>query len=889
MDSDAVLLASATVPWAASAPQRCCRSCETSTRTVSRLTPKQVSCFERIISTCPPIFESLLLQLPTSAILDLYHTSTYLRSFLQKYPAAWHHLSFRYPNPARLKTRQSALSRETNLEEVIAAQSEQLALDRLFHTVILPYGTRIKSLELDHTSISGNTLICSVLHSRRDTLQHLSVRGCRNVSLKYHIVPFLNLFNLQMRQGSASTNVGPVAVLALKSLYIFRCKHHRRRPYSPSSLLRRDSDSLPTHDFIRICHDLEIWSDIAWCPSPGGRCNRRKDYSASRGGDARTEVWVTYDRLWRSDNWIGSPESVGNQENAITPGQLWKDADSGYKGEPLGQEPRAGQGEGKGLPAHLRQSYRKFVDNIKCHDCDSEIRESCEHCSIKMHCTACRKTLCANCSFARNLPGLNSGQDPNPKTYWWAPGLNRKPELMIQEYPSDLQLQSLGSLPSSRSTPSAKMESCCVKPFFSSGGSFSSPRPGVTAPATNHSRTSPLPKGQNYEDPEFTLLRSLSLDNSRAELWHILDHLPPPYGPIRGHNGFREWVSNTKNRSDCVRILCPQCREMAGWRATCQGCGEWLCIAHDVRGLSVRVCGFMDLVKEIQLFQIGLDCKNTLKSWKGSAGAGGEDTAEWRKGFQNYLEDPHSPQHFGDLQDIIPAASLQHLAGSIPYEHSVDLLVKIVQGIVTEELSVPWQPQQPETVRPLPSETEQETNCNLHSTYDWQGCRSLLCPENRSPGDSRPKCTAIARQCMLCGIYVCPGCLRKHQACECSYCKDNYACPRCSHLRTSLCRKREEDRKREERSERLEKELAEVREQLRLADEAIEHAAEFLALAWSTDAGIAGGGAIPRLAFEDLASEKYRPGNACNDAEDALITTRAPELQTAGYEIPSTE
>ncbi|MCJ1276233.1 hypothetical protein MMC21_004038 [Puttea exsequens] len=361
------------------------------------------------------------------------------------------------------------------------------------------------------------------------------------------------------------------------------------------------------------------------------------------------------------------------------------------------------------------------------------------------------------------------------------------------------------------------MESCCVKPFFSSGGSFSSPRPGVTAPATNHSRTSPLPKGQNYEDPEFTLLRSLSLDNSRAELWHILDHLPPPYGPIRGHNGFREWVSNTKNRSDCVRILCPQCREMAGWRATCQGCGEWLCIAHDVRGLSVRVCGFMDLVKEIQLFQIGLDCKNTLKSWKGSAGAGGEDTAEWRKGFQNYLEDPHSPQHFGDLQDIIPAASLQHLAGSIPYEHSVDLLVKIVQGIVTEELSVPWQPQQPETVRPLPSETEQETNCNLHST------------------------------------------------------------------------KREEDRKREERSERLEKELAEVREQLRLADEAIEHAAEFLALAWSTDAGIAGGGAIPRLAFEDLASEKYRPGNACNDAEDALITTRAPELQTAGYEIPSTE
>src|SRR5207237_7958850 len=106
------------------------------------------------------------------------------------------------------------------------------------------------------------------------TLQHLSVRNCKNVSVKYHVVPWLQVH---------SPPTSPCAdVLALRSLYPYRCRHHRRRPYLPSHLARRDSDSEPTHELIELCHQLGIWTDTAWCPTPGGRCFRRKEYHAGR-------------------------------------------------------------------------------------------------------------------------------------------------------------------------------------------------------------------------------------------------------------------------------------------------------------------------------------------------------------------------------------------------------------------------------------------------------------------------------------------------------------------------------------------------------------------------------------------------------------------------------
>lgn len=230
-------------------------------------TSTSLSKFECIISTHPPIFQSLLLQLPTSSILDLYHTSDYLRSFLQRYPLAWNHLSFRSPSPGRLASRQASPASDSSGDSA-RPQSQPYALDQLLMTIIQPFGTRLISLELDHTAVAGDTLTSIVLHSRRETLQHLSVRGCKQVSLKYNIVPFLTLFSLQKANSKLSQS-SRLEGLALRSLYTFRCRHHRRRPYTPASLVRKDSDSLSTHELIKICHDLGIWTDTAWCPTPG--------------------------------------------------------------------------------------------------------------------------------------------------------------------------------------------------------------------------------------------------------------------------------------------------------------------------------------------------------------------------------------------------------------------------------------------------------------------------------------------------------------------------------------------------------------------------------------------------------------------------------------------
>ena len=255
----------------------------------------QLSTFECLLSTHPPVLESLFLQLPTSSIFDLYHTSKYLKSFLQDYPIAWNHLSFRSLSPGRIATRQSSPSSDGSADSTVS-QSKYYALDQLLLTIVLPFALRLKSLDLDHTAVSGLALTSSVLHARRETLQHLSVRGCKQVSLKYHIVPFLTIFSLQHSVGEKRKNGS--SGLALRSLYTFRCRHHRRRPYTPGSLLRKDSDSEHTHELIVICRNLGIWTDTAWCPTPGGRCLRRKDYSFSRAiPEARIEVWVVYDRL----------------------------------------------------------------------------------------------------------------------------------------------------------------------------------------------------------------------------------------------------------------------------------------------------------------------------------------------------------------------------------------------------------------------------------------------------------------------------------------------------------------------------------------------------------------------------------------------------------------
>ena len=183
-------------------------------------------------------------------------------------------------------------------------QSSNYALDQLLIYVINPFSTRLVSLELDNTAVSGGTLTQTVLVLRRDTLQHVSVCGCKNVSLKYHINPWLQMHPLAQER---SGGTGPLGYehLALKSLYTYRCRHHRRRPYLPSNLARKESDSEPTHELVKTCFKLGIWTDTAWCTTPGARCYRRRGYVTMRVPQDPREVWVVYDRLWRSRNWLG--------------------------------------------------------------------------------------------------------------------------------------------------------------------------------------------------------------------------------------------------------------------------------------------------------------------------------------------------------------------------------------------------------------------------------------------------------------------------------------------------------------------------------------------------------------------------------------------------------
>jgi hypothetical protein len=144
--------------------------------------------FESLVTCNPPVLESLLAQIPTETILRLYHTSYYLRQFLQNSPTAWKYISFRLSQPAA-----TTATITNNASGNGPRQSSNYALDQLLISVINPFSIRLTSLELDNTAVSGATLTGTVLSLRRDSLQHLSVRGCKNVSLKYHINPWLQM------------------------------------------------------------------------------------------------------------------------------------------------------------------------------------------------------------------------------------------------------------------------------------------------------------------------------------------------------------------------------------------------------------------------------------------------------------------------------------------------------------------------------------------------------------------------------------------------------------------------------------------------------------------------------------------------------------------------
>lgn len=125
-----------------------------------------LSLFESIITTYPPVLESLLAQISTASLLDLYHTSRYLRDFLKMYPLAWKTLSFRLPQPA---VAMGSPGNET--PDGRERQSKPYAFDALLKQIIGPYGSRLTSLDLCNTAVSGTALSMQVLGPRSNTLR----------------------------------------------------------------------------------------------------------------------------------------------------------------------------------------------------------------------------------------------------------------------------------------------------------------------------------------------------------------------------------------------------------------------------------------------------------------------------------------------------------------------------------------------------------------------------------------------------------------------------------------------------------------------------------------------------------------------------------------------
>ncbi|KAF2874480.1 hypothetical protein BDV95DRAFT_487868 [Massariosphaeria phaeospora] len=846
-----------------------------------------LSLFEAIITTYPPVLESLLSQLPTATLLDLYHTSRHLRDFLRRYPLAWRTLSFRLPQPAAVVG-----SPGTETPDSRERQSKAYSFDALLKQVVAPYGERLMSLDLCNTAVTGIALVGSVLAPRFQTLKHLSVRGCKNVSIKYHIVPFLEPYTLKDSPWMQKD-------LALKSLYTYRCRHHRRRPYLPSSLVRRDSDSDPTHQLIEICHQLGIWTDTSWCPTPGGRCYRRKDYHAGRAGPQNMEVWVPFDRLWRSSNRIGPVD--GGDKLGAQDGRLWEISETGEDGEPLGTDSGMFKGEGKHVPAHLRKSHGIFVQEVKCGQCDEVILERCESCSVRMHCMGCRKTLCASCAFNRPIPrkrvktrhfaslafgpGTTLGstlsqasgssasledqtrnnQNPPSDRYWWAPGATRSPNLMNEGAHDDDSSDSEdgGNLnnglplpPTNREPPKLNMHWCCLEPIFSGGGGIAVLGTGLGGRGADKIRAAPLPRTKEFEDPDFSnRLRSTN------------------YIPEMKNNGLYEYVlgedldilSYLKQETldlqaqTCPRSLCQDCHRSFRWKIACRTCKNPLCKEHDFRGLKFRKCGYREMHIEREYARThNVPPRLVIPDFNPNKpnGKDPEQTPTAPSSLQDVPSLPSTdleiPETTAMSQSQIlfppsgPAAiemsasnsQTSHASSKDLFAPSTSLPFVPVSSSRPRSLSAsgvrcrnsgswPNSPRVPPSsiANPLP------LPCHPRHPVQWEGCGAYFCQYPRPVGDHRTQCPAVLRECSECAVLVCDQCAAANPTCTCTFCTVNYHCPHCARKKEvrARCRHDDEVRAKEEAESRAKEKMEREKEERGHADEMAGAVYEFFA------------------------------------------------------------
>ena len=773
-----------------------------------------LSPLEKLLFLNPPILESLLLQVPTRTIFQLYHTSSKLRKFLRTYPTVWKYLSFRLPQPTAVQQRTPGSSGD-NSSTPTTRISPNYGVDQLVINIVNPFSKNLASLELDNTAVSGSILLSTVLNLRRETLQHLSVRGCKNVSLKYHIVDWLKGFwTASDPDAPLSASFHPAQEfkkLALKSLYTYRCRHHRRRPYLPNSLDRRDSDSEPTHDIVDLCHKLAIWTDTAWCTTPGARCYRRRGYVTMRVPQDPREVWVVYDRLWRSKNWLGPLDETESRALAGTSkrerdGRSWEQDEAASVGEPLGTGVvKKPYGEGKPVPAHSRSSHREFVEDVKCDNCSAVILERCEQCSVLMHCMGCRKTLCASCAYdrpyTRNRRSLGDGEEGDK--YWWAPGCLVSPCAM-QDQDDVSATAGLNPPPTGTSlTPNLKFKWCCTEPVFSGGGGITF-GPGVITKDVERVRASPLPKDTGWEDPEFQISPSRNQMTLSASA-----RLPDPRTGIPKddpQDTLASLLGVEAQPAQVPRNLCDECYKSRNWKIHCKSCNAPLCLEHDFRGLRTKICGFKDLraekeaLKAISKQKTFRDLANQLRRLHMESShqrPSGQQRSHLQRRFNAVMVIAASPEAepAEQLSSSVQPESGMNVDGHAP---EIDNPSPLHQPTATYEtlhrpspLAQPDRPITPDsnaTASPSRESSPAPSNGSSPSIDDtardppapveeetppprWTGCYSFLCPQYRAVGDHRRRCTAISKECLECKVLVCGQCVESMEpACTCQKC-----------------------------------------------------------------------------------------------------------------------
>ena len=441
--------------------------------------------------------------------------------------------------------------------------------------------------------------------------------------------------------------------------------------------------------------------------------------------------------------------------------------------------------EGKGLPAHLRQSHRNFVENISCDSCSAVILERCEQCSIIMHCQGCRKTLCASCAFdrpyLRNLRALEADRNK----FWFAPGYAVSPCSMLDADPMPIAPGgNPNALVPNIGPSNLTLRWCCVEPVFSGGG-------GITFYSGAHNgdviRAAPIGRGLGWEDAEF---QSTSFTHTTH------------YGPGRRWSSIDAFF----RRDDMVvdgsydwsvpRNLCDDCYASEDWRITCKACQSPICVRHDVCDkLRARLCGYQDLTVE----------KNEYKKRQKAQKSKAEDSTDAHNGSteSDALPDDETRRLALSHSAALSTPQIQPSSASIPRiagwttNNTPSTAARAPSALVTRRVLLMdddthghrGTSDTSSTASPSrassPASSETSSIRSLHAGApeilsqkmednppDWRGCQSFVCPTIRAPGDHRRRCGAAVRQCLDCKINVCGDCVSTLEAnCDCSGCR----------------------------------------------------------------------------------------------------------------------